>query len=68
VPEGCSAEDPRANLVVDLPGRDERTWVGRTVHIGEAELHVTRTPTHCLGVYAEVTTPGEVRVGDAVLL
>jgi hypothetical protein len=29
---------------------------------------VTRTPKHCLGVYAEVRTPGEVHVGDDVLL
>lgn len=69
VPEGCSAEDPRANLLLDLPGGDdERTWVGRTLRIGDAELAVTRTPKHCLGVYAEVRRPGEVGVGDAVLL
>jgi uncharacterized protein YcbX len=69
VPEGCSAEDPRANLLLDLAeGEDERTWVGRTLRIGEAELTVTRTPKHCLGVYAEVRRPGEVGVGDAVLL
>lgn len=69
VPEGCSADDPRANVLLDLAdGDDERTWVGRTVRIGEAELTVTRTPRHCLGVYAEVRRPGEVAVGDAVLL
>ena len=68
VPEGCSAEDPRANVLLDLPGDDERGWVGRTVRIGGAELHVTRTPKHCLGVYAEVREPGEISVGDAVEL
>ncbi|WP_104525683.1 MOSC N-terminal beta barrel domain-containing protein [Blastococcus atacamensis] len=68
VPEGCSADDPRANVLLDLPDDDERTWVGRTVRIGAAELHVTRTPKHCLGVYAEVRQPGEIAVGDAVLL
>jgi MOSC domain-containing protein YiiM len=68
VPEGCSADDPRANLLLHLEGDDERTWVGRQVRIGTAVLEVTRTPKHCLGVYAEVRTPGEVRVGDAVLL
>lgn len=69
VPEGCSADDPRANVLLDLPeGDDERTWVGRTLRIGDAELLVTRTPKHCLGVYAEVRRPGGIAVGDAVLL
>jgi uncharacterized protein len=69
VPEGCSADDPRANLLLDLAdGEDERTWVGRRLRIGAAELTVTRTPKHCLGVYAEVRQPGEIGVGDAVLL
>jgi uncharacterized protein len=88
VPEGCSADDPRANVVLDLdteldagpdagpespdaaagPGGDERGWVGRRLRLGEVELAVTRTPKHCLGVYAEVRTPGRVRVGDRVEL
>jgi uncharacterized protein len=68
VPEGCSAEDPRANLVLDLAGEDERTWVGRTLRVGDAVLEVTRTPKHCLGVYADVRRAGAVTVGDPVLL
>jgi uncharacterized protein len=69
VPQGCSAEDPRANLLIDLDGDDdERRWVGRTLRIGDAVLEFTRTPKHCLGVYAEVRHAGRVRVGDAVLL
>jgi uncharacterized protein YcbX len=69
VPEGCSAEDPRANLLLDLPaGVDERSWVGRRVQIGEVVLDVVRTPKHCLGVYAEVRVPGRVAAGDPVLL
>jgi uncharacterized protein YcbX len=69
VPDGCSADDPRANVVLDLGAdADERGWVGRGVRIGEVELAVTRTPKHCLGVYAEVRTPGRMRVGDRVEL
>jgi uncharacterized protein len=68
VPEGCSADDPRANLVLALDHDDERSWTGRLVRVGDAVLEITRTPKHCLGVYADVRTPGEVRVGDAVLL
>jgi uncharacterized protein YcbX len=69
VPEGCSADDPRANLLLDLPADvDEREWVGRTVRIGEVELVITRRPKHCLGVYAEVRRAGRIAAGDAVLL
>jgi uncharacterized protein YcbX len=69
VPEGCSADDPRANLLLHLPGDDdERTWVGRRLRVGTAVLEVTRTPKHCLGVYAEVRRAGTVAVGDVVLL
>jgi uncharacterized protein YcbX len=69
VPEGCSADDPRANLLLTLEGdRDERDWVGRSLRVGEVELAVIRTPKHCLGVYAEVRTPGRVRAGDPVEL
>jgi uncharacterized protein YcbX len=69
VPEGCSADDPRANLLLQLSGGgDERDWVGRRLQVGDAELEVVRTPKHCLGVYAEVRTPGRVAAGDAVRL
>ncbi|GAB3193316.1 hypothetical protein GCM10027261_08050 [Geodermatophilus arenarius] len=67
VPDGCGAEDPRANLLLDLPADDERTWVGRRLRLGSAVLQVTRLPKHCLGVYAEVAEPGTVTVGDEVL-
>jgi uncharacterized protein len=67
VPEGCSADDPRANLLLTIDG-DERQWVGRELRLGDAVLRVTRTPKHCLGVYADVVTPGALRRGDQVLL
>jgi uncharacterized protein len=67
VPEGCSADDPRANLLLEID-HDERSWVDRTVTVGTAVLRVTRTPRHCLGVYADVHTPGRVEVGDPVRL
>ena len=68
VPQGCSADDPRANLLLFLPEDDERTWVGRLLSVGDVVLEVTRTPKHCLGVYAEVRSPGVVTVGDLVRL
>jgi uncharacterized protein YcbX len=69
VPAGCSADDPRANLLLSLPdGEDERAWVGRLLTVGEVVLEVTRTPKHCLGVYAEVRSGGVVAVGDPVVL
>ena len=73
--------DPRANLIIDLDGPaddpdtgegeeqgPERGWVGRELTIGSAVLRVTRTPKHCLGVYAEVLQPGPAAPGDAVRL
>jgi uncharacterized protein len=67
VPEGCSADDPRANLLLEVDA-DERSWVGRVLEVGSAVLQVTRTPKHCLGVYADVLVPGRVAVGDPVRL
>ena len=66
--EACDVEDPRANVVIDLAdGQDlETTWVGRVVRLGDAVLRITKTPKHCLGVYAEVVRPGRVAVDDEV--
>jgi uncharacterized protein YcbX len=67
--DACDVREPRANLVLDLDagGAAERGWVGSDAGVGAARLRVVRTPDHCLGVYAEVSRPGPVRVGDAVV-
>ena len=64
----CSLEEPRANLVLDVPGLREEDWIGRRLGIGAAVLRVARRPGHCLGVYAEVARAGTIRPGDAVVL
>ncbi len=64
----CSLEEPRANLVLDVPGLREEDWIGRRLEIGAAVLRVARRPGHCLGVYAEVERAGTIRAGDAVVL
>ena len=68
VPDGCSADDPRANLLLSVPEDDERAWVGRLLSVGDVVLEVTRTPKHCLGIYAEVRRGGVVTVGDPILI
>lgn len=70
--EACDVADPRANLVVVLDagaGNDrERGWVGCDVMVGAALLRVSRTPQHCLGVYADVLVPGQIEAGSVVAL
>src|SRR4051794_17776426 len=66
----CDIEAPRANITLDLgdepPVGLERAWVGRDIVIGEVVLRVSRIPKHCLGVYADVVTPGRINLGDSV--
>lgn len=66
----CDIEAPRANVMLDLgedpPEGFERAWVGQDLAIGEVVLHVSTVPKHCLGVYAEVVTPGRINLGDSV--
>jgi uncharacterized protein YcbX len=70
--DACDVADPRANLVVVLDagaGSDrERDWVGCDLMVGAALLRVSRTPQHCLGVYADVLMPGRLEVGSVVAL
>lgn len=66
----CDIEAPRANVMLDLgddpPVGFERAWVGQDVAVGDAVLHVSTVPKHCLGVYAEVVRPGRINLGDSV--
>jgi uncharacterized protein YcbX len=62
----CSLEEPRANLVLDLPGLREEQLIGRRIAVGTAVLRVVRRPGHCLGAYAEVERPGRIDTGDEV--
>jgi uncharacterized protein YcbX len=62
----CSLEEPRANLVLDVPGLHEDDLVGRRLAVGTAVLRVVRRPNHCLGAYAEVETPGRIQAGEEV--
>ncbi len=58
----------RANLVVDMAPEALHAMVGRRLRIGSAELDVTSLAGDCAGVYARVTVPGDVSVGDEVLV
>lgn len=59
---------PRANLIVDIAGSDLDELIGRRLRIGSVELDVTRLAGDCPGVYADVPVPGDVSVGDEVLV
>ncbi len=58
--------DVRANLVLDLTAAELAASVGRVLRVGEIALDVRSVAGTCPGVYADVRTPGTVRVGDAV--
>jgi len=59
---------PRANIVLDIAADRLVSLVGRVIRIGEATLEVTRAPQQCAGVYAAVIEPGEVELGNALLV
>lgn len=58
--------DTRANLVLSLTSQELADSVGSVLRVGAAELRVTGAPASCPGVYAEVASPGTVRLGDQV--
>lgn len=68
--DACDIAAPRANVVVRLAdgAANEREWVGAALAAGAAELVVVKVPKHCLGVYADVRTPGGIKVGDHLSL
>ncbi len=57
---------PKANVVLDIEPGVLVGLVGRVVRLGNCVLSVTRSPTQCAGVYADVVTPGTVSVDDAL--
>ncbi|HEY7989348.1 MAG TPA: hypothetical protein VIE19_09025 [Lapillicoccus sp.] len=59
---------PRANLVVDIGSGELHGLVGRRLRIGSVELEVSALAGDCAGVYAQVPVPGDVSVGDEVLV
>ena len=59
---------PRANLVVDIDSGGLHGLVGRRLRIGSVELEVSALAGDCAGVYAQVPVPGDVSVGDEVLV
>jgi hypothetical protein len=58
------ATHPKANIVLDVDTATLDGLVGRVVRVGECTLTITRKPSQCDGVYAEVLEPGTVRVDD----
>ncbi|HEU5143693.1 MAG TPA: hypothetical protein VFT81_00835 [Dermatophilaceae bacterium] len=62
------ATHPRANVVLDVENDTLYEMVGQVIRLGECTLKVTRKPTNCPGVYADVIEPGTVRVEDPLLV
>ncbi len=62
------ADHPKANIVLDMDAAPLANLVGRVVRLGECTLSVTRQPSNCAGVYADVVTPGDVSVDDRLLV
>lgn len=61
-------EHPKANIVLDMEAGVLHGLVGRVVRIGQCTLQVTRRPSSCAGVYADVVDSGPVSVDDHLLV
>lgn len=61
-------EHPKANIVLDMEAAVLHQLVGKVVRLGDCTLAVTRRPSSCAGVYADVVHPGEVSVDDHLLV
>lgn len=62
------ATHPKANVVVDVDTDVLASLVGSQVRIGECTLRITKQPTFCPGVYADVVEAGEIAVHDRLLV
>jgi len=62
------ATHPKANVVLDVDTDVLASLVGSQVRIGECTLRITKQPTFCPGVYADVVEPGAIAVHDRLLV
>ncbi|MDC5695729.1 MOSC domain-containing protein [Intrasporangium calvum] len=58
---------PKANIVLDIETEALFSLVGSVIRLGDCTLTISKRPSHCPGVYAEVVEPGEVAVDDLLL-
>lgn len=58
---------PKANIVLDIEPEALISLVGSVIRIGGCTLTVTKRPSNCPGVYADVVEAGEVAVEDVLL-
>lgn len=54
----------RANFVLDMPDDVLYDLAGQELRIGDVVIRLTRRPSACEGLYAEVVRGGDVIVGD----
>lgn len=66
--EDMMNDEPRSNLVVDVPSDTLARATGHEMHIGDVVVRLGRQPSECPGLYAEVVRTGDVLVGDVVVI